>query len=635
MSGVLVASLIITIIAIALAVLLNRKVMETYALAVISIIAVLYCFGLINVGNCLLWGVYVISAVAVASCVYLGYKWKSSKTLFLTIETWQGVVVFLGLLLISVYVHYGRQIWDWDEFPHWGLTVKHMYHFGAFRTFSNENVLTAFSNAYPPGSGIFQYFFTVFSSSFVESNLYIAKTLLYFTLIMPFAKNIFKIKHTFKSVVVLCAFGIIPLLSDFIYYPVYSQIYAQLNVDDLLGLVFGIAILYYLTYKLENKYGIILTTASMVLLVLLKDMGFVLAVGLIMLIATDLILFNRKDLKKLLIPVGAVAITKTSWIVLLAITGTNTQALYSPGVGDIISLITGKSEAYHYTIVDEIMYRVIYEMPPPLTFSILLICLIFLSTAMVLSFLYGVDIKRVAVLSAVMIGGMALYQFALIVVFCFVHPYWQGITLTAHERYTYTYVFGMILFLLYFFVSEEVKPPKSIVKRGVIYAICVFFAISLYSITGRSARDLVLFPRTGSLAGTFHERYTAAIVRKWLPSIDNDKLYIIHQGDAGLTAMHLGFEFYPYTEVNYDNEDWSVGLEPYHPHEDNPWTLVVTPDQWEAHVYKLGYTTLYLYHTDDMFVETYGHFFPQGVHDDMLYQILFTNGKMEFIQLAY
>jgi len=658
----LVASIIILIIGSAIAVLLKRKLAEAFPLAAVAIILILYLFGLTNISGSLLYGIYAIIIFAIASIVLLIYKQYKHRETFKEIEFFKGSLLYAGLLGLSVFISYGRFLHVWDEFSHWGTIVKHFYFEDALGTVINPNY-GLFVPFYVPGVSLFQYFFARFSSNFIEHNLFIAINMLFFCMITPLVSNIFSKKKWITQSILLVMLLVLPTMAEFWFY---STIY----VDAILGVLFGLSLLYYFMFGYEKStYSILLVASTIAITVFTKDVGVLLSIGTVAIILVDMIFFKRKqtiDVIKqssgllckagkvvmLLLPLLTVAILRFSWDNLVE----RSEAVVHSNVAEsawyyVYNFFFGVLEPYQiltrYNFVNAMFNAHVASFRmSAVTFSVVFVIVTFL-----LSFLlYKKKEKwRMAVASLFLAVGLYFYLFALAITYTQFFLEREAVALASYSRYVATYLLAMTFFLLIFLVDNNEKKIsnalKIILPKGpmrikeylqsskevftISLAACIF--LYLFVSAAPAARAAYSISRAEQL---FEERSITVSVRRWMPHFYNERPLLIDQGGIGLSLWRVRYELIPYTDlanvVGYDVvSSWSISTEPRY--DGDVWTQIFTPEEWELYVINNDFRMIYVYYADEILREKFGHFFVDGAQSDMVYRVYVDNGNMTLV----
>ena len=660
----LAAGAILIVLGSAYAVLLKRQLAETMILAAISVVLVLFCFGHINVLGSLLYGVYFIVALAALSAVYIIYTLLKKRDSLKDAQLLKGCLLFFGLLGLSFIAGYGRSIHLWDEFSFWGTIVKHMYFADAFGTVAHPNYSIYISN-YIPGTGLFQYFFTRFSYHFVEHNLYVAQNMLYFCLIMPLVKDVFSKRKWMMQVLLLVVLLMLPTIADVMFY-------SNLYVDAILGVFFGFSLLYYFKYRYEESlFGILIVTATVSMVVLIKHMGFVLALGILAIILVDLVFFNRRNVISLvkqesgifkrtgkilllLLPFISVPLIRFSWTNLVTRSGILLEeSAFSPGY--VLSFFSNQIEPYQIQAREGFINSMIYVHVLNFRMSPVIFSLVFLFAAFILALLLTKkpDNYRMMISSILIAFGLYCYQLTLALFFIFLFPESEAISLAGFDRYTATYLIGMLIFLLVFFTKSyekykafsfsrfvmiifpddalRIKDYLRSWKEFTIILVSACLLIYFFSITAATAATALRLTRSDVL---YSEREVAVALKKWMPYFYDEKPYWIDQGSTGYSTIVARFELMPYTGLANIGGDWSINPQPYHHPVEDLWTLIVTPDEWEQYILSNDITLIYVYHADDVLRDTFGRFFQGGARSDMVYRVENNNGQMILIPVV-
>ena len=223
---------IIIVIAAMLAEILKKKIDLTIPIAVMGIVLTIYPFGFFQK---LHWGVYAVCAIAIISIFYLIYKIvkniqdKTEKEFIKRIFT-PGLLVYIIFWSISIYLNRGRVLSSWDEFSHWGLIVKNMFHFDSYGTNPETTLLF---RGYPPFTAIFEYFFLQMQQTFIEWDIIIAMNILYSSLLLPIFYSIDWKKGLDKLLIYVPLLFIVPTIFN-------KDFYTTIYVDTILGVLWHI-----------------------------------------------------------------------------------------------------------------------------------------------------------------------------------------------------------------------------------------------------------------------------------------------------------------------------------------------------------------------------------------------------------
>ena len=319
--GYILLFLILTILSVALAMKFDKKIEECFILSIGFIILSLFIFGLFGV---LQYGFYFILLITTLLLIYEGINYKKIIINRKNILTF-GYLSLVLFYIIIIWANYGRLISLWDEFSHWGLTVKNMFEFDKF---SNIAKSTALFKDYPPATSLFQYFTLKLFNNFNESSIYVSMYLMMYASIVPLLSKI-KSRSIFSILNSLFLMFLIILIPSILY----PYVYITLQVDAMLGVLFSAILVSYFLDKTKNKFTLIKLSTLSVILALTKQMGilFVFIAGIIIFIDYCFIenkfsfKFVKNNLKYFLIPIISVVLFSILWKVSLIINHSTTS----------------------------------------------------------------------------------------------------------------------------------------------------------------------------------------------------------------------------------------------------------------------------------------------------------------------
>ena len=311
--GFFVVFTIIFCFAACLAIVLKKRIEQVIPVAVLVVILIIYVFGLLD--NLRL-GVEVVLILTAVGLAFLGMtvlkfdkknKLKELRGYILT----SGLVIYIGLFALSIFINKDRILQNYDEFNHWAVIVKNMFMYNSYGT--NGESIVAF-NEYPPFTAIFQYLFLDINNVYREDIIIMAQNILYFSIMIPITKNIGWNKSFRKIFIILPLMIFVPMFF-------YENFYLDILVDAILGVMFAYTI--YAAYDEKDvtfKYVQICT--GIIMLALTKTSGIGLAVLALIIILIKVILNYKNDKKilkrelKLLAVITIIAIILTSiWYV--------------------------------------------------------------------------------------------------------------------------------------------------------------------------------------------------------------------------------------------------------------------------------------------------------------------------------
>jgi hypothetical protein len=649
--------------------LLKRKLAETLFLAVVTVTGVLYCFGLINRQGCLLYGIYLIGALSAAGALFLLYSIVKRRQNFYDAEVLKGCLIYVSFLVFALLINYGRTFRSGDEFNHWGTIVKHFYIVDALGTVKYINYFAPLP-AYFPGTSLFQYFFSRFSNKFTEYYSYIGINFMYFSLIMPFIKNMFTKKNWLKTSVLLVVFIMLPFrVSVTDPWPVYSV----LDVDMIIGSFFGFSLLYYYACKYEESlYGVLMVSAAILMLTLTKDMGLLFSLVVIVIIATDVIFFKRVQIKSILhkrsgiiytikktllliSPIICSLFIKISWSNLLKRSNIR-STWHIPTIAEIFNFFSGQLEQYQKDSRFNFYFAMFQRKISFLNTSVVTFSIIFAVVVLFISLLNNkkIGFRRMITSTLLLVAGLFGYQFILALMYLFSFSSYEALHLASYERYTSTYMLAMGLFVMIFYVIEEdertkinwIKLKKLAASNQFIeykdslnlakFFLHVLISVAiLTTLVNTSIEDIFDTLLSRVIFFEFYKpRPTAIAAEKWKPYFEDKNPYFIDQGQGPIVnrTMMMKYDLMPYSALANEGRDFRISTEPYY--EDDVLTFIITPEEWEKYVLTKGYKLLYVHKSDNILETVYGHFFRNGVQEDMCYYVQNEEGHLVLVPVV-
>lgn len=314
-------TIIILIISIAISIKLKKKIECVIPISVVSIILLVYLFGLFD--NLKL-GVIALYIATILISGYIIYKIKKSiakketKQIVKNIVT-PGLIVYIALIILSVFINKGRILELYDSFNHWALIVKNMFLYNGYGTVA-ESIISY--NEYPPFTATFQYILLNIKNVYSEDTIIIAQNILYFSLIMPIFSKIEWKKNIKNLFMLLSVVIIIPLVF-------YKDFYTEIIVDGLLGVIFALGL--YQIYKNDSSkmYKYCILTTYMIALSFIKNTGQVFTVILIISEIISILMektkekkIDKKQILGIIISIILVVIAISTWYLKLEISQT-------------------------------------------------------------------------------------------------------------------------------------------------------------------------------------------------------------------------------------------------------------------------------------------------------------------------
>ena len=262
----------------------KKKFEECLPLSIFSSILVLYVAGLfaqLRMG--------VVIAIGISYVLFLAGLTKSlikkeMKEYVVNIFS-VGFVIFLLALAFIYYMTAGRLLSRFDEFTHWGLTVKN---FILFDGYANVAGSTTHGAGYQPGISLFCYYFTALRRYMNECDVLQAMNIYTVAMLLVVYRKI-----TWKRIII--GIFMLPLIFIMPWLFVSAIIpYNTLYVDCAMAVTFGSMLFHYYTHEQEGflYYGMLLYSAVIILIKPGSEFFALMVLGMVIL---DVLLFRRKE----------------------------------------------------------------------------------------------------------------------------------------------------------------------------------------------------------------------------------------------------------------------------------------------------------------------------------------------------
>ncbi len=645
--SIILASLIVILYASAFATFFKRTVCEMLIPAVVCPVFALYLFGLLNFKGCLSIGMGVVSAVALALAA-ISVKKYGLRGLIKRTELISGAAVFVSILLIAFVMNFNMRIHIWDEFNNWGTRLKYVFMYDALPIYSEPGAWQLNPMCYyPPGTAIASYFFSF--TGFVEWKALFSQQLFILLMMTPFLKNAFKKGHLLLNTLFFSSF--------FLLFGAVNA-YATLYVDSFLGILFGFALAYYVLFGRDSDgFGLLITTCTVAMLSLSKDVGFLLSLGICVVMLFDGIVFVQKGesnrLKQVLyrIPALAVAVfSYTSWMIALKIVGA--QQLVNVDASDFLHLFSrGQLEPWQSVVRHGMVFEILPKRPVLGGISYIGIVVLFIVFGVIYSTTNGLKTnmfkkgslhtlackRNMAWVSIITVGAI-LYSLFLLYVMCFVHSSWEGSRFHSYERYSLSYLLSIpiLCFTLMFPMQRRLELKRSVVVRQkdemctiniskkiikpslyVIISCCMMlFTTQIAAYLYNTAPPYPLVTNRELFCASPYEE-----AQKFIPELSDGELtQILTPGDMGFYMQQVRYQLVA-PNVSLTGP-FSIGEEPYYPDQNDPWTHIVTAEEWGSLLKDTGIKKVLLWDTTPEFIQSYSSMFPGGVNRHTLYRVV-------------
>lgn len=584
----------------------KQRLELTFPLFILSLITFLYLFGLFTILDI---GVYV--AAGLITIFFVGVVIDSiRKKKGINLKNIPILVLILSFVVVNVILLYSSQVDNWDEFSHWAIIVKRMFIDG---NFGNLNGGVLFPG-YPPATGIFHNFFLVLGGSYVEQWLYISMNILNFSLIMPIFTQL-KRKCWLRNSLIIFFALVLPCVFD----PGY---YASLFVDIYLGVLFAYIIYIYFHNKRLSYFKLINISFAVFVLTASKASGLGLALIALIIIGIDVICFQRRRLKRIilnkkkyllfLIPIISMIFSKISWSIYLNIF--NLSAAWGTSnitLKGIVSYILKPTVFESQVTTAFISSLFSLESLSVVNLSPVIFCLVMVVVMGFLSCCFDEKKRSVTTMVGLMMGFI-VYAITLLILYLFTYMEYEAVRLASFSRYMSTYITALILLLFYVtvhFINVNKMPDnKNFNKvKNIIVAIITCVAVSVVPL-GTVINNVFFRSYT---KGYYSTNNSLSDFKSFSQTLDEekDKIYYIYANSTGATYYRAIYYSLP-VKINLSTElgfySWSLGAPRY---DGDVWSINLTVEEWEKILIDGGYTYVYVHHADEIFIETYKFLF--------------------------
>ena len=576
--------------------LFKRKFAVMMPLSVFSSILILYVaglFGHMKLGVIIFLGVsgFLFLAGLTKSIIRREMKDYVSNVLNF------GFVVFLAALVLIYYMTDGRLLSRFDEFTHWGLTVKN---YMIFDGFANIKGSTTHGAGYQPGISLFCYLFTSLRDQVNECDMLKGMDVFMVAMLLPIFRRI-----NWKRFI----FGIF-LIPFVLFAPwlfaSYIIPYNTLYIDAAMAATFAFLLYHYYTSNQDKVTYFILGMGSAVM-ILIRPGSEAFALMLLIMIVIDILLFKRDEFGKLcrksgwMMPIFYVVISVASYLSWRLFTSANKMMQ----VFDYIEP-SGQEGSSSGTITSNFiaaLTRVPENATIKISFVVWLIVLAVMAFIVIILAKGAKERGRMIIMSILMLIGYILYAAALLYMYIHLFTAYEGENLASFERYMFTFIMGSAIFFLYMIVEKIFARFGGF---GNILILVPVAAVLIFTPWTRVTSDM--FNCSETVEQTISKRADfyrfEEIAEEW--DYEKDRVYFIAQDSNGFEYQQAYYLATP-VSLSYDYPmGWSLGF-PYS--DDDVWTIEMSQTDWEKALIDGGYTYVYLYNVDKQFRTRYGQMF--------------------------
>ena len=639
------------------AVALNKKTKINIGLCPIIVLAstmvwysIFACFDLLIIAGMLY---FALSAVA------LGYIILERKTLkVLDLITPASVFFLLTSLAIIVYFAIRQPIpMEWDEFSFWSIAPKVVKTTGHIYTAVPGNLRVT---TFVPGLIMLDYMFQFISSEFVPWKVFAAYDIMMFAIfaavLSPMKKRDW---HTATPLAIICL--LTPFLLTVYHKIIYvSTVYMSSYSDIPMGMLFAAGMLVYFGAKHKTPAVLLASALCITAECLVKDMGFALCLIAAAIIGFDL-LFIEKGQIKLFILKGIPA--KIGWCFVLV--GAPFAAFFgwaahlskflnvsrfdiggSANMGMVEMVLTGIGELFSpdksekFTMVTEKMAKAFVTDKIGMLGSGIVIVFTILVILLV-AFIASGKGNRLRIGVFTILSSLGFIAFYIFNGFTYVYIFhdFQAEALVSYNRYIYPYYIGWFVTALLMLAISLKGVSKAHFARAFLLLFC-FVAILRF--------NSFVSPQLSVI--DYNDSYFAGM-KKDLANIDaakevlteDDHLFFVSQGDIGMSWFVHYYHFYPMVlnfslgggTLSNDADITALSVPSYLDKEEKEFFTdnKMTAEVFEKYLEDTECTAIYFDQLDQIFIDTYGHLFTDGLSgvingETLLYEIDYSSDEI-------
>lgn len=548
-----------------------------------SLIAISYLFAVLGGLRFVPW---VLRGCVVAAVLYCIYAFFKTKTLTLRAITFN-MIAFLGFAALLWWLCRGRMFFDWDEFSHWGFSIKTMYYSDELYTVPAS---TDGFKSYPPALALLQYaLLKTLGLPFREDVVMLCGALFCAALLLYPLGAVAAKKRPLGALLSLVALVLAPAA-------VMDHPYYQVAVE----MPMGVAVAFILLVAFlpgETLPRLILTGVSCFVLTLLKGTGAALAVLCCCVVLPvfyqelkAMAQLRQKQMLRLTLtvsPLLATAAAKFSWKIYLVAMGVAERWQVQAAGDSYRNEVLAKFKAdFFFTGAygpGQVMAPVWWMLLP-------------LAAGLLVCFLRPKEErKKLAFAFCGNAGVFLVFAASLLVSYLFAFDPQEAVVLASFYRYLSSLIAALIVFAVGMLCWAVCAAEKKGLQVGLAV---ISLALFLPFTTARNFASLLLHAPIEA-AQTQHDRYlyqrTAAYIRQL--GQQHPRLYLITANDAGKTQLIVNYELLPQT---LPEQATILAAEP----SKEPWVKQYTAEAWSRLLAK-EYDYVYIHCPEDQFVRDY------------------------------
>ena len=595
----------------------NKKIELTLPYIYISYVLIMYFFASVHLLKYSVYFIVILALLLFILSIIAFVRNKEKKEIFKNIFS-PGVIIYLIMILFICLYNRGKLLTGWDEFSHWGDVVKAMYMTDYFSM--GPNSLSMFQS-YLPGMSLFQYLFEKLSfNGFYEPYLFISYQMFYTSLFLPFMTKL-KWSKGWQNFLVLFLVMFSPAI-------LFTDYYDSIFIDSFLGGITAFCFAQVFFYEEGNKLQFIGLAISLCMLVLTKDAGLFLA--LLCLIAFLINLLKKyfkiskkertfklfiKKLLPLFILIVPIIFVLGIWKLLLHINHATISFNEPFNIKTIFNVLIGRDLTYRSQVRNNFIMALSnrYIIENPYKLNVLSIMVILITLYLLIHYTCKNQTKEGNITAKTLFIGQIIYVFGLLLVYITKFTNFSGyeaINLASYPRYMSIYLSAIFTFLIMITINSQKKYK---------------FSWSLYALT---SCVILVAPITNIITKVYEGNYDTKEIREPYTEVakqvknylkdEKASIYIISEHTSGYDYYVLKYSLRENLRKVSPTYTWSIG-EPYS--EEDIWTFKTTAKEWWKNL-KENYDYVYLYHTNDYFMQNFKNLFEKDqIKERHLYKV--------------
>ena len=582
----------------------------------LSIIVLLYFFGMCQIlfvgGIITLFAILVLFVISICDII------KKSNKKFIKQFFTPTVIILLAFSIIQFFTLKGMKVFSHDELTHWGLVVKNMFY---HKNFGGGLNATTMFKGYPVGSSLFLYFFEMFGLTFVDSHLYMAMNLLNLSLLLPIISKFKNVKQKITTALIIVSVAFL------FNYKMFNSIWN----DQFLAISMAFILISYFCFITDNglpKINFISMLLSTFVLISSKSTGLILAIFAYLIIGVDILVHRRHLITKnrkstiltSLFVLLAIVLPKISWSIYLKfieIGGAWQTSQLTPV--NILNYIF-KPNSFQSEVTGNFLFALINpfnnkgnagSLPIPVIVSVLIMSIL------IFAIQKKKGNKKIGItLSISILITLIAYLIGLLISYIFTFEQGEAIVLQSFVRYVNTYILGIILFLVSYYLTlvkdwQNNKHNKLFVG-ATLFSIIIIGIILSPVITTKANKATCQFEQ--------FKTYISQLNTK-------DKVYIInHSQDVVKDYLQMR-----YIATPIDTSGLKIGGSP---HIGDIWNKDMLTEQISSAIINSNYNYLYIHNLDNINLDTYSSMFVGEIKIKTLYLIENNDGNLTFKEVV-